>query len=76
MIDIKSMINKIIFDPREDSGEYLLYYYDRVEGSLVSLHIGDIDHIETNFLVTKDGRDIPLHRIRKIEKQGEVVWER
>ncbi len=88
MIPIKELINKIIWDPRENTEDYILYYLDRTDSSLKPLLFKDIKRIDGNFLVLKSGVEIPLHRIKLVKKikkskkpseKGEewiVVWER
>ncbi len=79
MIPIHDLLNKIKWDKRENPGDYVLYYYDRVEKKLKPLKYKDILKIEGGFLmVTLNNKEtnIPLHRIRKVENKGKVVWER
>ena len=79
MIFIKDLINKIKFDEREKGEDYVLFYYDRIEDRLKPLKFGEIKRVEGSFLVlNRNGEEveIPMHRIKKVEKKGEVVWER
>ena len=70
---IKQFINKIKFDPREDPDDYVFVYRDF--GKESEIKFTDIKDIEGNFMVSKTA-EIPLHRIRKVLKKGEIVWER
>ena len=79
MIPIKDLINKIKYDAREKPGEYVFYYYDRIQEGLKELKFFDIKRMEGNFLVVDRGSkevEIPMHRIRKVKRKGKVVWER
>ncbi len=88
MIPIKELINKIIWDPRENTEGYILYYLERTDSSLKPLLFKDIKRIDGNLLVLRQGVEIPLHRIKLVKKlkkskkpseKGEewiVVWER
>ena len=88
MIPIKELINKIIWDPRENTEDYILYYLDRTDSSLKPIHFDNIKGIDGNFLVLRSGVEIPLHRIKLVKKikknkkppeEGEewiIVWER
>ena len=79
MIFIKDLINKIKFDEREKGEDYVFFYYDRVEDKLKLLKFGEIKRVEGSFLVLErkgEEVEIPMHRIRKVEKKGKVVWER
>lgn len=79
MISIRDLLNKIKWDPKETPGDYVLYYYDRIEKLLKEIRFKDIKEISEGFiLVESTGKDvdIPLHRIKKVVRKGTVVWER
>ena len=79
MIPIRDLLNKIKWDPKETPGNYVLYYYDRIENSLKEIRFKDIKEISERFMLVEiDGKeaDIPLHRIKKVVRNGTVVWER
>ena len=79
MIPIRDLLNKIKWDPKETPGNYVLYYYDRIENSLKEIRFKDIRKISERFMLVEiDGKeaDIPLHRIKKVVRKGTVVWER
>lgn len=79
MIFIKDLINKIKFDEREKGEDYVFFYYDRIEDKLKPIKFMEIKRTDGNFLVLErkgEEVEIPMHRIKKVEKKGEVVWER
>lgn len=78
MQTIKSFINKIKWDKRENPEDYALFYYDRILDRLVELPYGKILKLEGNFMIidNEEESNIPLHRVKKVMKQGKVVWER
>ncbi len=79
MIPVKDLINKIKFDAREKAEDYVLFYLDRVEDKLKPIKFKEIKRTEGNFLVLErdsEEVEIPMHRIKKVEKKGKVVWER
>ncbi|MBW2963250.1 DUF504 domain-containing protein [Candidatus Woesearchaeota archaeon] len=79
MIPVKDLINKIKFDAREKKEDYVLFYLDRIEGKLKPIKFKEIKRTEGNFLVLERNSEeveIPMHRIKKVEKKGKVVWER
>ena len=79
MIPVKDLINKIKFDTREKAEDYVLFYLDRVENKLKPIKFREIKRTEGNFLVLErdsEEVEIPMHRIKKVEKKGKVVWER
>jgi len=73
MMPIKQFINKIKYDPKENPDDYVLVYRDFDKES--EIRFTDIKDIEGNFIISKFA-EIPLHRIRKVLKNGEIVWER
>ena len=79
MIPIKQLLDKIKWDKAENPYDYTLFYYDRVANNLKKIKYIDIEKIEDNFLIiTLEGKEtnLPLHRIRKVMKKDEVIWER
>lgn len=79
MITIKELLNRIRWDPQEHPEEYALFYHDRIKDWLEEIAFAEIKRIEDNFMILfKEGKEIniPLHRIRKVKKKGELVWER
>ena len=78
MIPIQDLLNKIKWDKRENPSEYLIFYYDRILKKLIKIPYMKIKRLEGSFMVldNEDESDIPLHRIKKVMKSNEVVWER
>lgn len=79
MITIKDLLNKIKWDKNLNPKDYTLYYLDRISKTLKKIRYSDIKRIEGNFLVImREGEEtrIPLHRIRRVEKKGVVMWQR
>ncbi len=73
----KEMLDKIKWDESEDAGAYTIYYKDFE--SLSEVRYVDIKRIEVEFMIVivKDKEtNVPLHRIKVIKKNGEVVWQR
>ncbi|RLE38994.1 DUF504 domain-containing protein [Candidatus Woesearchaeota archaeon] len=79
MKTIKELINKIMYDKRENPKDYTLLYFDRVTRRKVELKFIDIDRIENGFMIVikdKGEINIPLHRVREVRKKYKVVWKR
>jgi len=79
MITIKDLINKILWDKKENKDNYILYYHDRLADREIELPFKDIKNVEGNFLlVEKNGEEaeIPMHRVRFVKKKGMVIWRR
>lgn len=79
MITIKSLLNKIKWDKNLNPGDYLLYYYDRIDKDLKEIKFVDINNINNSFIIIKKENKeihIPLHRIKKVKKNNKIIWER
>ncbi len=79
MKPIKDVLNKIIWDAREKPSAYVIGCYDRVKDKIIEIAFTDITRIEEGFLILERGGQetmIPLHRVRIVKKNGEVVWRR
>lgn len=77
MRPIQEVLNKIIWDGREDVTRYEVGVIDRFTKEITFFPLSTV-RIEGASMVV-DGpepADIPLHRIRVVRKEGKVVWER
>jgi uncharacterized protein (UPF0248 family) len=75
MLTIREFLNKLKWDKSENSSEYVFYYLDRKE--IKPLEYEKIKRIEGTFLVLgEDETYIPMHRIKRIEKNGKLVLQR
>ena len=78
MIIIKSLLNKIKWDKRENPEEYTIHYFDRILNKLISIPYRKIKRLEGSFIIVdnEEETNIPLHRVKKVTKNNIVVWER
>ena len=78
MQPIKDLLNKIKWDKRENPEQYTIFYFDRIEKTLIGIPYTKIKRLEGSFMVldNEEESNIPLHRIRKVMKNNIVVWER
>jgi len=79
MISIIELLNKIKWDKNLNPDEYSLFYLDRVSNKLIKIEYNSIKKIEGSFIfLEKNGEEvnIPLHRIKRVERKGKLVWER
>jgi len=79
MISILNLLNKIKWDKNLNPEEYSVFYLDRISKGLIEIKYKDIKNIEKNFIITEKNNkevDIPLHRIRRVERNKKLVWER
>ena len=82
MIPIHQLLNRIRWDELYGNADFVIGYYDRVENRIISvplkaLNFAKDDHFDFE-LEDVDGeiQTIPLHRIRQVFRNGELVWER
>tara|TARA_Y100000034_G_C6797301_1_gene357479 strand:- start:250 stop:495 length:246 start_codon:yes stop_codon:yes gene_type:complete len=79
MEPIRDFINRIKWDERENVDEYTFGYLDRIQNKLIFISYYDILRIEDNFMIIQgefEEVNIPLHRIKKVLKNDECIWER
>ena len=78
MIPIQDLLNKIKWDKRENPKQYTIFYFDRILNKLISHPYTKIKKLEGTFMVldNEEESNIPLHRVKKVMKSNEVVWER
>jgi uncharacterized protein (UPF0248 family) len=82
MIPIHELLNRIRWDEEYGDAEFIIGYYDRLEERIISvplksLYFDSEDHFDFE-LVDDEGvtHTIPLHRIRQVYRNGNLVWER
>ncbi len=82
MVTAQELLSRIRFDPEFAKGEFELGYYDRVADEILYVGFERIrfqDGNQFSFLVEgKWGEEIsiPFHRLRQVQKNGELIWER
>lgn len=82
MIPIHELLNRIRWDEDYGFANFVIGYYDRVEDKVITVPLKEIrflkeDHFDFE-LLDEEGihHTIPLHRIRQVFRNGELVWER
>jgi len=70
------LLNKIRWDEHENEEDYEVWIYDRIAKKEKKIAFKMIANIGKSFIELIDSTEIPLHRIRKVVKRGEVVWEK
>jgi len=82
MEPIRDLLNRIRWDPDFGFAKFVIGYYDRVTGQIVKVPFESLgfepgDHFSFE-LTTEDGvvHTIPLHRIREVYRNGELIWRR
>ena len=75
MKPIQDVLNQIKWDKKCKPGDYTIEYLDF--GKLKSMAYADIKRIEGSFMIVgADEANIPLHRVRIVRKNGEIIWQR
>lgn len=82
MIPIHELLSRIHWDKQFGLGDFVVAYYDQVEDCLVRIRLREIlfkpdDHFSFD-LIDQNGvlHSIPMHRIREVYKDGELIWPR
>lgn len=82
MTPIQDLLHRILWDPKFGSGEFVIGYYDRVEREIIRVPFREIafpkDCPGVFELFDREGQrhTIPLHRVRSVYKDGELIWHR
>jgi uncharacterized protein (UPF0248 family) len=74
MISIFNLLNKIKWDKNLNQKDYKIKYKDRILNKLVEIDFENIKEINKDFIIL-DNKTIPLHRIKKVEKNKKVIWD-
>lgn len=80
MQTIKQILDRIRWDPEFGRGEFELGYYDRVVRRVLRIPLREVAPDEAGFFAFVDDngerRSVPLHRIKELYKDGELIWLR
>jgi uncharacterized protein (UPF0248 family) len=82
MTPIHELLSRIRWDAHFARGEFELGYFDRVEGRIIVVPFRNIgfpaDDSAVFRLVDVEGlsRQIPLHRVREVRRDGQRIWHR
>ena len=82
MLPIRKLLSRIRWDPRFRRGQFALGYYDRRERRVRVMGLAELrfppDRPQVFELWDEDGElhTIPLHRVRRVYRDGRVIWER
>ena len=82
MQPVHELLNRIKWDPDFGQAEFVIGYHDRFEDGIIRVPLKDIvfdrdDHFDFE-LVDDMGvtHSIPLHRIREVFRNSELIWHR
>ena len=79
MQTIKDLLNRIRWDKNLNPNEYSVFYLDRITKDLIEIKYNDIKRLEQGFIILEKNNEevnIPLHRIKRVERKGKLVWRR
>ena len=82
MIPIYELLNRIRWDREFARGEFMLGYFDRVEGRIIVVAFSGVDFPADDphafRLIDPEGRSqrVPFHRVREVYKDGQRIWRR
>ena len=82
MRPLDEVLHRIRWDPGFGKGTFALGYYDRIAGHELVVLFSDVrfDPETPGSFTLRDEDDvvrrIPLHRVRTVYKNGEVIWQR
>jgi uncharacterized protein (UPF0248 family) len=82
VVPIQDVLHRVQWDPAWRGGRFEIGYLDRVAGSTVRTALGAV-HLQGGAHASltigdDDGvtRQVPLHRIRQVWRDGLLIWER
>ncbi len=75
MVPIIDLLNKLKWSSEGKKEVYELCYYDRITGKEKRIEYKNIKGFDNQFFNLGD-KEIPLHRIKKVYKNGKLIWER
>ncbi|MBS3112307.1 DUF504 domain-containing protein [Candidatus Woesearchaeota archaeon] len=79
MIFILDLLTKIQWDKKENPEDYTICYFNISENNLKELKFDKIKEINKLFIIFEKGNkefQLPVHRIREVRKDKEIVWKR
>jgi uncharacterized protein (UPF0248 family) len=82
MIPIQDVLHRIQWDPACRGSRFEIGYVDRLAGTIVRVPFGDL-HLDPGRPAILTRHDIegsviriPLHRVRRVWRDGVIFWER
>jgi uncharacterized protein (UPF0248 family) len=74
---LKDLLNKIKWDQKEEKEKYFLTYRDNLaEKGFIKIPFTEIIEIQPKGISVIGVDFIPFHRILKIEKEYQVIWQK
>ena len=82
MQPIHELLNRIHLDPEFGRGSFEIGYFDRFEKKIIRVSFNEVTQMPDNkfsfHVFDEDGiaHCIPMHRVREVYKDGELIWKR
>ncbi|KAI5915725.1 DUF504 domain-containing protein [Thauera sp. 2A1] len=82
MTPLHELLSRIRWDAEFGAADFVVGYYDRVAGGIVRVDMQalsvDPDNHSLLDLIDEDGvvRSMPMHRVREVFRDGELIWKR
>lgn len=82
MIPIHELLNRIRWDEDYGNADFVIGYYDRVENRIIKVRLKELffdkeDHFDFELIDdVGEAHTIPLHRIKEVYRDGDLVWRR
>lgn len=82
MQPIHELLNQIRWDPNWQNSRFEIGYYDRISKEIIRVPLKELyfsrdDHFDFQ-LLDEEGElhQVPLHRIKDVYRDGELIWHR
>ncbi|MDX1776405.1 MAG: DUF504 domain-containing protein [Desulfobulbales bacterium] len=82
MQTILDLLNRIHWDPEFGRGRFEIGYYDRLDRKIIRVPFNEVTQMPGDrfffHIFDDDGiaHCIPMHRVREVYKDGELIWKR
>jgi len=82
MIPIHELLNRIKWDDEFGQADFIIGYHDRFEDGIIKVPLKELffnkeDHFDFELIDDMgDMHTIPLHRIREVYRNGQLIWHR
>jgi uncharacterized protein (UPF0248 family) len=82
MIPIHELLNRIRWDEDYGNADFIVGYYDRIENRIIKVRLKELffdkeDHFDFELIdEVGETHTIPLHRIKEVYRNGDLVWRR
>lgn len=82
MTPVHEIFSRIRWDREYAAADFQVGYYDRMRNAIIrvpfdALHFDPADHFAFQVLDEEgESHTVPLHRVREIRRNGELIWQR